>query len=360
MFNTCRAPLLMNYGHAKDWHDKTLPIRGNKDKVRPLGSRRHWQMGSIDMEGDNVVLKYYGQKLVVWHPDDSLAVYMPRWCTAFEPDKLANFLPPRVGFEWNKGRLILANYWDNMRVQVRDDEPIRMKAVGVETFNGQITRKFEIENVPDTFQYVKRRGSSLKIMRERFTPFLDWVRVVTAITPRYASDECGAAKTALFHAETHVTEKEYKRALDWYRNTPWGDEVMQRKYNFSYDERIRDSYPMSGRNAYRRKIIHFKGVVALYNMMLEENQDQWLNALQIIAEHNGDRRWESGEVHYIVTEERVQQYVERLVCAVNREAVFERVPLERGRIPSKTHLEFFADAKFQYFEETDKVSVISV
>lgn len=363
MYNTCRAPVLYNYAHAKDWHDKTPPIRGNKDKVRPLGSRRHWSMASIAMDGDDVVLNYYGSKCVVWHPDDSLTIHYPRWCTAFEPEKLAHFLPPKLHFEWNQRRFIVFNDWDKTRVELRHGGTVRLNAVGVDPWNGRVVRKFQFAEIPETAQYAKRRGVSTRILREKFIPFLEWVRVVTAISPNVTDAEAETARDALFFQATHITEREWEIAEHWYGSTPWSENesVATRKQGFNHDQHLRRVFPMRGQNGYAKDAgIHMAGARALYNMMLLENQDQWLNALQIIAGHQGYNRWVNRETHFEIRDWQVQKYLERLVCAVHRDDVFKRVQLEAGEIPTKRHTEFFREVEFRYFENTDTVSDISV
>ena len=172
-YNTARLRVFYNYADVKDWHDQTPPIRGNKDNVRPLGSRRHWQMASISMAGDDVVFNYYKEKAVVWHPDDSLTIYYPYYCTAYEPDKMAHFLPPNVAYEWDARRLVVHNKWDNTRVVVTPDKPLHLKCVGVTDWNGRVVRKFETQDVPITYRYVKRRGVASKIIKQKFQLFLD-------------------------------------------------------------------------------------------------------------------------------------------------------------------------------------------
>ena len=362
MYNTCRAPVLYNYAHAKEWHDKTPPIRGNADKVRPLGSRRHWQMASIAMEGEDVVLNYYLRKVVVWHPDDSITVYLPRWCTAFEPDKLAHFLPPRVNFKWDKRRLFLSNGWCDEHMEVTDAEPVRLAATDVATHCGRITRQFKIVNLPKVFKYAKRRNVLPRIVKDKFAPFLDWVQVVTALQSKITSNEYVETRNNLFHETVGISESRWNKAMQWYQVTPWPSEesVLHRKYLFGDAVRCRENFPMGGRNSYGNVGFHRAGVTRLYEMMLAENQDQWLDALQIIAGTHGKRVWADGDVGYEVPIDYVKQYIERVVCVVHRDEVFHQVELSAGEIPSKTNLQFFSEPnRLKFFEETDNVSGIS-
>ena len=196
-YNTCRAPILYNYGEAKDWFDKVKPIRGRN--VKPLGyAREHWQMASISMDGDDVVLNYYNQPMVVWHPDDSLTIHQPRWCTAFEPDKLAHFIPPGLCWEWSKGRLVLFNSFDQTRLVI-GTEPIHLACVGVVDNGRKILRKFQAKDIPQATQAYKRRGVTKKIMKDNLTPFLEWVQLTIDFSPIVQMEEHDIAKIGRAH-----------------------------------------------------------------------------------------------------------------------------------------------------------------
>ena len=361
-YNTACLRVFYNYADVKNWHDETPPIRGNNDKVRPLGSRRHWNMASISMDGDDVVFNYYGHKAVVWHPDDSLTVYYPTYCTAYEPDKMAHFLPPLVNYEWNARRLVVHNHWDNTRVVVTPDKPLHLKCVGVADWNGRVVRKFETQDVPVTYRYVKRRGAVSKIIKQKFQPFLDWVELTLPFTPRVMSPEHVKAHNALFYQVTGCTAQDWEAASNWYNNAIWGKDSAtdERKYAFNQTFHAKDTFPVGGRNNYRGEGVHIGGALSMYELMLPENQDSWLTALQIIAGHHCTRRWNSGDVYYEVNIKHVREYVERIVCVTCKGDVFDKQQLERGTVPSKLHTRLFKELKFPYFEKTDSVSDISV
>ena len=99
--DTLRAPILSSFAEAKDWFVKTPPIRGHKDKVRPLGVRRYHQRGSIAMPDDaTVALRYYNHTCVEWKHDNTFTVHYPKnYVTAFSVDDLCGFLPPGMWFE---------------------------------------------------------------------------------------------------------------------------------------------------------------------------------------------------------------------------------------------------------------------
>lgn len=66
---------LYNYEQAKEWHDKTEPIRGNGRNAgrRPLGHRNKPQF-HIVMQGEDVVCICYNTEVVTFHPDNTITV----------------------------------------------------------------------------------------------------------------------------------------------------------------------------------------------------------------------------------------------------------------------------------------------
>lgn len=357
MYNTCGAPVLDNYAQAKEWHDRTKPIRGQN--IRPLGSRRHYHMASITMDGDDVVLNYYGQKAVVWHPNDSLTLYYPRWCTAFEPDKMAHFLPSTLSYKWNKRRFIVHNRADNTELELTGRQPIKLEAVDVMGWNSRIVRKFKFGELPQTYSYVKRRNMTKKIMDAKFGAFLAWVDTVRDFTPKVFSPEHTEAIAELFYAESGVTREQVAVAIQWSANTPWNDEHAERKAAYSADISLFHAYPMGGPNS-RGGGFHRAGVNALYKMMLAENQEHWLQALQIIAGHQCPRTWGGMEVGYRIEMPAIVSYLEKVIYIVHTDEVFEKRALQLGEIGSKTYTEYIHSTPFVFFEITDTVSDISV
>lgn len=66
---------LYNYAQAKEWHDKTEPIRGNgrNSGARPLGHRNKPQF-RIAMRGEDVVCTCYKTEVVTFHPDNTITI----------------------------------------------------------------------------------------------------------------------------------------------------------------------------------------------------------------------------------------------------------------------------------------------
>lgn len=356
MYNTCRVPVFCNYGQIKEWYDKTKPIRGRKVEVRPYGERRYVDTYNFHMDGEDVVLVYATSIVAVWHPDDSITVRRPRWCGAFEPDKLAHYLPPRLSFEWDRGRFILFNHCDNTRVEIKEHTPVHAKAVGVEAMGSRniIVRKYETQGIPDTFRFEKKRGASKRIMREKYSEFLEWVQTIEPIAPKMTDEETDPARMELFHRATGVTKDAWATASFWNSTTDWSAD-SERKNQFYMDSRLRIFFPMPG-PAERAQLTgaHRAGVAALCEMMLPENQDQWFSALQVIVPRIS-RHWSNLHWDYA----KLERYVEELVCVMYRDEVFTKVPLAAGDVGNKLNEKYFRDVDIQFFEKSDTVSVIS-
>jgi hypothetical protein len=360
-YNTMHAPILLNYGQAKDWHDKTPPIRGNKDNVRPLGSRRHWHMGSISMDGENVVLNYYNSPVVTWHPDDSLTVQSPPYASAYEPDKMIRYLPPYLAFKWNQRRLVVVNELTEQGVLL-GSEPIKLKPTGVTGWQGNIVRKYEFEELPEAVELRKKRGVVGKIIKTKFKSFYEWLESTKDIMPPMPEEECDEYAYSLFEQVTGVSREWIEKGRRWYEQVPWTDENRDMKQAYSEDHNLRDCYPMGGRNSWNRNRKHAAGIRALYDMMMPENQEQWYAALCIVARANTHRYWGTAPApcYKVNPVADVHKYIERIVCFVHRDEVFERVTLPAGAIPKRTHHEFFKQQELKFFiEKSDKVSVIS-
>ena len=48
-YNTYGIRCMNSFAEAKKHFEGVAPIRGNKDKIKPLGHRRYWNMASIAM-----------------------------------------------------------------------------------------------------------------------------------------------------------------------------------------------------------------------------------------------------------------------------------------------------------------------
>ena len=66
-YNTHKLPSIDSYAEAKARYEKTKPIRGRAEDVRPLGKRSSTHM-QIKKIGDNYALALYNSNCVMWYP----------------------------------------------------------------------------------------------------------------------------------------------------------------------------------------------------------------------------------------------------------------------------------------------------
>lgn len=366
-YNSCGAPRLLSYQDAKKHHDSVKPIRGKT--IKPLGNRRWYHASAITMHGDDVVLLYLDKPCVVWHPDNSLTVHGPVWSSAYEPDKLARYLPLGLSFEWNEVRLVLHNEDTDQRVLLGRGEQVRLTPNGTKPFgfsSSNNTRlQFAFESLPVEHQYVKRRGRSAHIMRRELTPFFEWLTTVIAVTREVSNEEFTQAQDNLIFDVLGVTRPMIEQADKKYNSIPWNsDSESDLKKALSYDLSALNSYPFRGKRLWGRGEPHLAGIQQLYNWMMLNNQERWHDALCILGGMAGARAWDhslSKRLYRVEGQmDAIKEYIEQIICFVHRDEVFERVELREGAIPKRKYGEFFSDYRFQYFTEIpDTVSVSS-
>ena len=363
-YNSCGAPVLDNYAQARAHYESVKPIR--KKDVRPLGNRRWYHQSSISMDGDNVVLNYYNGPAVIWHPDDSITVMMPRYASAYEPEKMAHYLPPGLSYGWNERRLTLRNVYDGTEAILREGQPLRCVVTKPHesSYKRKTINEYATTGLVQEFEFNKRRGVSKRILKRDFLPFMDWAQVVTAISHKVAEPEYEASQKVMFTRVTGITYADMKEAEHWYSTTPWDEAHSDKKRAYTNDQRLISDYPMAGSNSWRPRRFHRAGVEFMLNVMRNDDAEGWVDALNIIAGNHGQRRYNRDDTYHVsfeVTAKHIEGFIERLICAGHASEVFERTALPLGRVPKRRYVEFTRPASLQYFtEKTDSVSESSI
>ena len=364
-YDTFNAPILLDYESALAHYHSVTPIR--KKTVRPLGARRYHNVASIDLIGDDVALIYYGMPVVVWHPDQSLTVHYPAYCNAYEPDKLAHFLPPGLDFEWNKVRLVVLNRDTDQRVLLKRGESLRLVPTG-ETKSWHTLklkrRVWAFEQMPVEFNYAKRPGMLPKLMNRHMSAFLRWYDDTVQIAPTMEEAEVDRAMGKLVTEATGATVADIEFMNAEYNRLTWnaGPDLVKRKHEMSLEVDLINYYPVGGRRTYKPKFHHLAGVRMLYNWMLEGNEEHWYNALCVIVQHQIQQDWNTRvyRINGVGDRESIVEYIEKVVGIVHRDEVFKRVELPQGTLPSKTNRDMYNDYSFIHFpEKTDIVSETS-
>jgi hypothetical protein len=315
-------------------YDKTKPIRGHKDKIRPLGSRQHHTMADIYMPDDNTVqLRYYGQTLVEWRSDNTYSVFAPKYYSAFTPDNIHNFLPD-VGqnFTWNDGRLF---YCSNHHRTEMYEIP---RYVGRLDFQYVDGRSFLL-TAPVAYNTRAKRGKLNECM-QRYEGFLSWAQVVLAVTDEFSNDEVSPSFDKFATELGFFSMEEYQKTDHQKLSPQERDELWDERY-------ARDAIPFGyGYNDWRRGVgFHPMAAYKAQAMMDRGDPNEWVQLLHIIANQAGSNMWARGGGRKLSIVGAFD-WVKTLTSYLHRDQVFERVRLPKGAKPSRTNTKFFRENPF--------------
>ena len=323
-YNTLRAPSLSSYEDAVKWHNATKPIRGHKNKVRPLGERRYHQRGSISMTEAGVVeLKLFGKLFVEWHKDNTFVVHPPVYVSAFSIDDMSGFLPFNMRFVWNKSRLFvqMVNQGSLERTAYQlTDEALRFSVIG--------PRQYELHNKPVAIAYRKRRNAIPKLLAERYGAFFSWLTVVLAVDGRVREAEANEANKLIREAcglpLQDVYEYVAKHHVDWYNtNDLW------------QDVRVVQSLPMTKPHS-RRKWFHTESCKVVDSWMAGDNPDMWVHAMYVMAYRYGYYTWGRHDAaRYVLHIQNAERFATDLVSHLYLDKLYSREVMEDGSIPPR-------------------------
>lgn len=331
-WNTANVHRLASFEIAKTWYDKTKPIRGNKENVRPLGSRRHHIMASIAMPDENTVhLKYYGNTLVEWRSDNTYSVFSPKYYTAFTPDNTHNYLPLEwQNFHWDKGRMFYCT--DNTR-----KEMYHLPRGGRLDFQ-MVDGKSFLLNAPVAYNIRANRGVVKKLM-PKYEAFLSWVQVVLAITPDFAVPEIEPS------FEKYATSLGFTSDAE-YRSNNFDKMTLEERDEYWNERYARDSIPF-GVGRYNRTVgFHPMACERLREMIEGGDPDDWVQVLHVIARRAGNGFWATQHAIKKLEVERAVEYITHLVTYLHRDEAFRLERLPKGSKPSLTNGKFFHDLDF--------------
>lgn len=334
--NTAGVPQINSFAEAKTRFEKTKPIRGNKDKVRPLGYRNKWSMARIEMpDADTVVFLYYGEPFVTWKSDDSFTVTNLVYNSSCSAGHLPFFLPKRWETKWNATRMTIGN----------KGKFYLMPAGAVFQFV-KAGDDYELVNKPVAHAIRKKRGADAKIL-EKAKPFLDWLTVVSCVNNTLTSEE---TKDAMDKMRTHVG----LRTADWYRERlqeSYKPESLMTAVERSkvYDDyRLIDIIPttISKYSYVRYRTFHTPSSELLMNWVEGDNAENWVLAMYVLAERAGNRRYNSGELRFELTIETATNYLTEVARHVHRDAIFYKEQLDDGVVPSRSNAVYFRSHAF--------------
>lgn len=339
--NTFGVPLLNNYDEALAHYNSVKPIR-NKE-VRPLGVRRHHPSASIllDSSGD-VALMYINKPLVVWHKAGGFTVNAPMHYSGFTVHTLHNYLPHKMFFEWNKTRLFVKMNAEGKRYMLRRAESLKF----VKTDDG-----YDIETPPVEHNYRKRPRVTKKIMDKRFTPFLNWVQLVTSIDNQTKEGDLDMAHDRL-------------RAECGYRTSDWYDATIKSMKGEIATELWKDyrtlgELPMARRQRGARDWSHIQSATKVLDWISgDEPKEEWVSGLHILmrqgCEFKYDYKTRKHSLEYNF--EDVTKYIEDLICVVHAKEVFIVEQLKAGEVPSRSNTVYVTEPIIHEQIETNSIS----
>lgn len=322
--DTLSAPKLDSFTEAKKWFQNTKPIRGHKDKVRPLGVRRYHARGSINMPDDDTVDLYYCRNLFLrWKSDNTFTVQYPVYVSAFCVDDLCGFVPPKMWFEWSETRLLICfSEGGTMRKYVMERDDVFQFSV---TGSGS----YVLHNKKRAFKYSKRRGVTPKIVKERYGAFLDWATVVAGVAPDVTREEAEEGDRKMKN-EAGIPQHEDFQA---FRNRT---EKLHDSMGFWTDARNAHYVPFThgGRNAW----FHTPSCEVLDSWMTGDPEN-WPSMLSVIGMRAGWFDWR--QKYYRVTLTQLRNFVDNVAMHLFRNEVFTKVELPDGDVPPRTNRRYF-------------------
>jgi hypothetical protein len=331
--NTAGVPTLSSFAEAKARFENTTPIRGNKDKVRPLGNRNKHRMASIEMpDADTVVLKYYGEPFVTWRSDDSFSVTNNVYNSSFSARHLPYFLPMRWATDWNACRMTIGN--KGKFYLFPKGETFHFVKAGDD---------YELVNKPVAYAIRKKRGSDTKILA-KCAPFFDWLSVVSSVNNSLTDEETKHARTML-HEQSGVKTPEWyqKRVNGMYQNT----NLTTRDREVLYEEyRMSNVLPYSFRNYYAAKSFHTPSCERVLRWVEDDNAENWVLAMNLIAERAGTHRYRNGTAQYDLSVEQATKFIAEIARHVHRDSIFYKEQLEDGVVPTRSNAAYLRSFSF--------------
>lgn len=351
-YNTAGIARINSYIQAKQHYESVKPIRGHKLQVRPLGYRDHHGMSSITMNIDeHVILKYCGQPLVVWYPDNTFVVNRPAYVSAYVPDNIHCYLPNGMFFGWDETRLT---------IHPEQSKGYLMRK-NTSFFFAPQEAGFKIQNPPKEFIYRKRPSIAKKFVANNFTPFIEWASTVFSITGSILKDKDN--ETVSFANETLLKALDLP-SIDWFReradradkpNVPSGDETPEQQ---SYREICRADSRLSTliptfRNwrASTPTDWHTESVEKVLQWVTEPLSDNWAHALYLIMDRGGEHFYHTDNTGGSwwarkISLEGIAKYLEGLVLHKHRDTMFITTELPDGAIPTRRNLSYFNQSFF--------------
>lgn len=176
-----------SYDTALKHYNSVKPIRGSSPELRPIGNNRRYKYCEIRKGDDRIDAVLYETPVVSIFKDGRIQLRTGNWLTPSTAKFMDAVLPAKFGVIYiSKQRMILSQRefinqdWNRYEVP-SDDEGLILQA------NEDWSNATPV-NAPVHFEYVANR-KVLNQIRQRFKPFLDYLKVTTSMSCVFTSDE---------------------------------------------------------------------------------------------------------------------------------------------------------------------------
>ena len=82
------------------------------------------------------------------------------------------------------------------------------------------------------------------------------------------------------------------------------------------------------------------------NWVEDENAENWVLAMYVLAERAGNRRYRNGDVQFELTLEDATKYITEIARHVHRDSIFYTQQLDDGVVPSRSNAVYFRSHAF--------------
>ena len=176
-----------SYDTALEHYNSVKPIRGSAPELRPIGRNRRYKHCEIRKGDDRIDAVLYETPVVSIFKDGRIQLRTGNWLTPSTANFMDAVLPAKFGIiTLDRRRIILSQRdfinqdWNRYEIP-SGDEGLTLQA------NKDWSKATPV-NAPVHFEYVANR-KVLNQIRQRFKPFLDYLKVTTSMSRVFTSDE---------------------------------------------------------------------------------------------------------------------------------------------------------------------------
>lgn len=211
-----------NYSEILDYAKTTIPIRksgksngyyNNAGKI-PLGLRRNAYEYHVKINPDtqSVECYYYKDPLLVWHPDNSVSIFLHKWANHVEAKYIAQVLKLHLYGQFvgtHKGKMYLIGDGFQKSLLLNQGSETKLKF-----FENKPWRYWKVVNPVQEYTHAVDRKALNKI-KKPFAPFIDYAKAVMAIDSKFGKT-CVHVETNPMMTVNELTEEQANQLTEIY------------------------------------------------------------------------------------------------------------------------------------------------